>query len=279
MKLDLRGVWAIVPEALDALCAADVAAAAPEVPAQQRVRTVAVIPIRGVIQHRPDIFMSIFGGTSSVSIARAVQAAASDDSVDTIVLDVDSPGGEVHGVTEAAAAVFEARSRKRIVAIANGVMASAAYWIGSAAHEVVATPSGEVGSIGVIAMHQDVSAAMEAAGVKTTIISAGRHKADGSPLQPLTDEARAAIQADVDSYYDLFVRDVARHRGTTPAQVRSGYGQGMVLTAQAAKSAGLVDRVESMDALLVRLAGGKAKGSNARRADVEGRRLALLRLG
>jgi hypothetical protein len=79
MKLDLRGVWAIVPEALDALCAADVAAAAPEVQAQQRVRTVAVIPIRGVIQHRPDIFMSIFGGTSSVTYDDGLAATVALD--------------------------------------------------------------------------------------------------------------------------------------------------------------------------------------------------------
>jgi signal peptide peptidase SppA len=279
MRLDERSILAIDPAALAGIRARlALGERAETTTAEAAPRgVVAVIPIRGPIQHRPDVWMSFLGGTSSVGITAAVRAAAADDTVRTIVLDVDSPGGEVYGVTEAAAAVFEARSRKRVVAIANGLMASAAYWIASQAEEIIITPSGEAGSIGVIAMHADLSKQLEADGVTVSIIHAGEHKADGSPYVPLSDSAKAALQADVDAYYDLFVRDVARGRGVKPADVRAGFGRGRVLTASAAKAEGLVDRIESLDALLARLTAPKR--NNARRADVERRRLALHRLG
>ena len=104
--------------------------------------------------------------------------------------------------------------------------ASAAYWLASAANEVIITPSGEVGSIGVLAAHQDVSAAMDRDGIKTTLVSAGRYKTEGNPFEPLTDDARGYLQSRVDDYYGMFIRAVADHRRVKIDAVRDGFGSG-----------------------------------------------------
>jgi signal peptide peptidase SppA len=153
----------------------------------------------------------------------------------------------VTGVDELSKMIYDARGSKPIVAVANHLMASAAYWIGTAADELVVTPSGEVGSIGVFAAHQDVSAAMEKEGVKTTLISAGKYKTEGNPFEPLTDEAHASIQARVDDYYSMFTKAVARNRGVNVADVRGGFGEGRVVGAQQAVSLGMADRVATLD--------------------------------
>jgi signal peptide peptidase SppA len=174
-------------------------------------------------------------------------AAVNDARIGAIVFDVNSPGGSVTGVDELSKMIYDARGSKPIVAVANHLMASAAYWIGTAADELVVTPSGEVGSIGVFAAHQDVSAAMEKEGVKTTLISAGKYKTEGNPFEPLTDEAHASIQARVDDYYSMFTKAVARNRGVNVADVRGGFGEGRVVGAQQAVSLGMADRVATLD--------------------------------
>jgi signal peptide peptidase SppA len=131
--------------------------------------------------------------------------------------------------------------------------ASAAYWIASQADEIVVTPSGDVGSIGVLVMHDDVSKAEEMAGFKTTVISAGKYKAEGHPFEPLSDEARGELQKLVDDVYAMFVADVAQGRGTTAEAVRSGYGQGRLQLANDAVASGLADRVDTIDSTLEQL--------------------------
>jgi ClpP class serine protease len=114
-------------------------------------------------------------------------------------------------------------------------------------------PSGSVGSIGVFAAHEDLSAALEKEGIKMTLISAGKYKVAGNPFEKLSDEERAEVQARVNDAYGQFVKDVARGRETTPAAVRSGYGEGRMLEAKAAKAAGMIDRIATMDETLARL--------------------------
>jgi signal peptide peptidase SppA len=210
---------------------------------------IAVIPIVGLISNRAQSL-----GTGADRIGAMVDAAVKSARVDGIVFDIDSPGGTVTGVPELADKIYEAGKIKPTVSVANGLMASAAYWAGSAANKVVVTPSGEPGSIGVYLLHEDWTAAMEADGVKITEISAGKYKTEGAPWKPLDEEAESYLQGRVTAAYDWFVKDVARFRGDTPAAVRKGYGEGRVLTAKDAVAAKLADRVGTLSETVARMA-------------------------
>jgi signal peptide peptidase SppA len=218
---------------------------------------VAVIPLRGVITPRASLFSMLFGGGGGLeSFRESFRAALDDDEVSSILIDVDSPGGSVSLVAETAAEVLGARGVKPIVAIANTMAASAAYHIASAADELVITPSGFAGSIGVYIVHDDLSKLNEDIGILPTYISAGKYKVDGNQDEPLSDSAREALQADVDDFYDVFVAAVAEGRGVSEAAVRKGYGEGRTLTAPRALAAGLVDRIATYEQTVTRLLAG-----------------------
>ncbi|NBW52184.1 MAG: signal peptide peptidase SppA, partial [Betaproteobacteria bacterium] len=176
-----------------------------------------------------------------------IRQAAYDDSVSALVIHIDSPGGSVYGVAELADEIVSARAKKPVVAIANSLAASAAYWIGCSASEFYVTPGGEVGSIGVWQAHQDYSKAMDEAGVKTTLISAGKFKVEGNPYAPLDEEAQGFMQSRVDDYYAAFTKAVAKGRGVPISQVRDGMGQGRVLGADAALASSMVDGIATFD--------------------------------
>lgn len=223
----------------------------------QMVGTVAVIPVYGVISGRADLFTAMSGGTSVQRLQDTFRDAISDEDVTAVVLDIDSPGGSTDLIPELAATIRGVRGKKPVVAVANTRAASAAYWIGAQADEFVVTPSGDVGSIGVFAAHSDLSGAQEKMGVKTTFISAGKFKTEGNPFEPLSEEARAAIQATVDEYYGMFVKDVAMGRRVTAATVREDFGQGRMLTAVNAVKAGMADRLDTLEATVQRFARGQ----------------------
>jgi signal peptide peptidase SppA len=228
-------------------------AGAAQQPMQRQQGAVAVLPLYGTISQRMGLMTESSGGTSTQAFSKMFRQAVADPSVGAIVLDVDSPGGSVFGVQELASEIYAARGPKPIVAVANSLAASAAYWIASAADEFSVTPSGEVGSIGVIAVHEDASGAYEQMGVRHTLITAGKYKGEANPYQPLNDDDREALQASVNEYYDAFVGAVAKYRGATPADVRGGYGQGRVVSAREAKRLGMVDKVETLDDAIGRL--------------------------
>jgi len=223
---------------------------------------VAIIPIRGVIANRMSMLDDISGGTSSEGLGRAIQSAVRDEGIKAIVFDVDSPGGAVSGATEISQMIYDARGIKPIVAHVNARAASKAYWIASAADEIVVTASGAVGSIGVLGVHDDLSGAMEKAGIKKTIISAGKFKADGNPFAPLGDDVRDRIQSSVDAAYDSFVRDVARNRNVSLAAVREGFGQGDMVDAAQAVAEGMADRVGSLEETLQRFGASQFASSS-----------------
>ncbi len=238
-------------------------------PAAEPAR-IAVIPVYGVVaQHA----MSM--GASTADIGAQFDRAMARADVDAILLDVDSPGGTVSGVPELAAKIYAGRGTKPIVAIANSLAASAAYWIAAAADQVWVTPSGETGSIGVYTTHEDWSEAMEKMGVKVTSISRGKYKLEGAPWEPLTDEAKAAIEERVDEVYGWFTKDVATFRGATPAQVRSGYGEARVLGAKQSVAANLADKVGTFEDVVAMLAKKVARKPRGSRAVVEREKLAL----
>ncbi len=217
------------------------------------------------------------GGTSIEKFTSRFRQLVRDPSIGSIILDVDSPGGGVSGVEELTAEIFAARETKRIVAVANSLAASAAFWIGSAAGEFVVTPSGEVGSIGIVAIHNDLSVAQEKAGVKTTFITAGKFKAEGNSSEALSDEARENIQERVDAYFDVFVKNVAHNRGVSVATVKNDFGEGRVVGAKQALTSGMVDRIATLDQTIDRVSRtrGQVARSKAQGAGLEMRRRRL----
>ena len=210
---------------------------------------IAVLPFYGIVTQRGNMVDDVSGpGTASTQqFSNMLRAALQDETVSQILIDIDSPGGSVYGVAELADEIVNARSHKPIVAIANSLAASAAYWIGCSASELYVTPGGEVGSIGVWQAHQDYSKAMDDAGVKTTLISAGKFKVEGNPYAPLDEEAQGFMQSRVDDYYAAFTKAVAKGRGVPISQVRDGMGQGRVLGADAALASSMVDGIATFD--------------------------------
>jgi len=228
-------------------------------PMTKRGGGVAVIPVRGVIAHRMGAMDESSGGTSTERIGAMLRQVMADDSVGTIVLDVDSPGGTVPGVHELADQIFEMRGRgtKRFVAVANSLMASAAYWIASQCDEIISIPSGRVGSIGVFAAHEDLSAALEKEGIKVTLVSYGKFKVEGNPFEALSAEGLAQMQGRVDQAGEQFSLDVARGRGVRVSAVKGGFGQGRALGASEARSVGLIDGIGTLEAVVSNLVVGR----------------------
>lgn len=223
---------------------------------------VAVIPVQGPIMHRASWF-----GTSVGVVRTMLREALADTSVGSIVLHVDSPGGSVFGLPELADEIRSARDIKPIVAVADAYAASAGYFLASQATEVMVAPSGQVGSIGVLVMHTEFSAMDERIGITTTFVHAGKHKVEGNPYEPLSDAARAKIQADVDAYYAMFVDAVAAGRGVDVDTVASdAFGQGRMLLADDAVAVGMADAVGNLEAAISRaaeLASGTRTGPGA----------------
>ena len=243
---------------------------------------IAVLPLYGVITQRGNMIEDVSGpgSVSTQKFAAALRQALADESVSQILIDIDSPGGSVYGVAELADEIVAARTQKPIIAIANSLAASAAYWIGCSASEFYVTPGGEVGSIGVWQAHFDYSQALAAEGVTPTLISAGTYKVEGNPYAPLDPEAQAFMQSRVDDYFLAFSKAVAKGRGVPIAQVRNGMGQGRVLGADAALEQNMVDGIVTLDEtirkmLLKARAKAKTKGS---RIGLAAQRLALAEL-
>lgn len=220
---------------------------------------VAVINIIGPIFRYANFFTAVSGATSVQGIAAQFRAALDDPAVAEIILNIDSPGGEIAGISELSQAIYDGRGRKPVVAYADHLMASAAYWIGSAASRVAASPTALLGSIGVLATitrEQDPEGEVTYEFVSST-----------SPkklVDPETDAGRAQIQAIVDDLGAVFAADVARNRGVAVKTVLDAFGQGDVLIASKAVTAGMADEISTFDALLVAasrqtgLTGGKA---------------------
>ena len=216
---------------------------------------IGVLPLYGVVTQRGNMVDDISGpgSTSTQQFTSALRQVLADDTVGQILIDIDSPGGSVYGVAELASEIIKARAQKPVVAVANSLAASAAYWIGCAASEFYVTPGGEVGSIGVWQAHFDYSKALEEEGVKTTLVSAGKFKVEGNPYVPLDPQAQAFMQSRVDDYYKAFIQAVAVGRGVSVDDVRNGMGEGRVLGADAALAQRMVDGIASFDDVLAKM--------------------------
>jgi signal peptide peptidase SppA len=206
---------------------------------------VAVIPIVGTLVQRADWLDAMSGMIGYGHIERMFVAALDDPAVKEIILELDSPGGEVAGAFDMADRMYEARGEKPMTAIATELAASAAYLIASAADEIVVPRTGAVGSIGVVATHVDYSKALDKRGIAVTFIYAGDKKVDGNPYQPLPDSVRAEWQAEIDEVYQLFVETVARNRGISADWVKKT--QAAMFMGRHAVDVGLANRVNTFD--------------------------------
>lgn len=210
---------------------------------------VAVIPVLGSLVGRGAYLGPVSGMTSYEGLKHQIQSAAADGAVTSIILDMDSPGGEAVGAFEVGEAVRAAAGRKPVLAVVNGMAASAAYAIAAGATKIITSSSGISGSIGVVMMHADYSKALADRGVRPTIIKAGARKAAASPVRELTDEDKALLQAEVDRFFEIFVSHVSAMRaGLSPDAVRALEARTFI--GADAVAAGLADEVGSFEAAL-----------------------------
>lgn len=211
---------------------------------------VGIVTVTGSLVTRGPWIGSHSGLTSYEGIKHQLQRAAADKRVKSIILDLDTPGGEANGAFEAAQSVRHAAERKPVIALANGMAASAGYALASGATKLITTPSAISGSIGCVLLHLDHSRALENEGIRPTLITAGAHKTDGNALEPLTDETLAALQREVNRYYELFIETVAAGRGrTTPASVARNT-EGRTFVGREAVAARLADDVGTFEEVL-----------------------------
>lgn len=236
--------------------------------------TIALLPLYGIISQRVGMLTEFSGGTSTDAFGAAYRRAMADSEIGAVVIDADGPGGSVFGVQETAALIRSTRGQKPVVAVVNSQAASATLWIAAQAEEMVITPSGEAGSVGVLAIHEDHSVEAEQAGVKLTIMtsSGAPYKAEGNPYEPLSDDATQRLKSRLDAYESVFFKDMAKARGVSVSKVRADFGQGRMLLAGEAVGAGLADRIATLQETVDRLAAGMAKGRGrgGARAEVNG---------
>jgi signal peptide peptidase SppA len=218
------------------------------------VERIAVVSVIGTLVSRSGYLESASGLSSYAEIGEAIAAAMADPTVHGVVLDVDSAGGEVGGLFDLVEQIGAIKSAtgKPLWAVANECALSAAYAIASAADRVYVTCTGEIGSVGVVAVHVDESGADAKAGLSWTFVFAGERKVDGNAHAPLSDRARAAIQADVDRLYGELCALVAANRGLTPEAVRGTHAA--VYRGELAVRAGLADRVGALDLAIAEMA-------------------------
>ncbi len=209
----------------------------------------AIIPVVGPIIRRAFMFSRVSGLTDLEMLRGELLAAQDSGAVSRIMLAIDSPGGETTGITELASYIRETDARKPVVAFIEGLGASAAYYLAAAAREIIAAPMGIAGSIGV---RMAVRKSKDPAGVATfDFVSSQSPK---KRLDPESAEGATEIQQLMDDLAAVFIRDVATYRGVSEETVLSDFGQGGVMAADRALAAGLIDRVETQEAALARLA-------------------------
>jgi signal peptide peptidase SppA len=232
---------------------------------RQAPTPVPILPVYGVITQRATWMSMIFGGASIDRLRQDLLALLGNPDVKAVVLDFNSPGGTVSGMTEFAAELRALRGgEKPIVGVVNPMCASAALWIAAQCDEIVITPSGSVGSIGVYAVHEEYSRLLDAAGVTVTVVASSPEKVEISEYLPLTADAEATIKAEVDRHAIAFRADMAKGRRVGMDVVANTYGQGRMLAPQDALKAGLIDRVDTLVNTVDRLARTRAVPKRAR---------------
>lgn len=213
---------------------------------------VAILGIAGPLFKRANLFTAISGASSYDVLRTDLQAALDDPKVNAILLDIDSPGGEVNGGNELAQAIYAARDTKPIVAYVGGTGASMAYWIASSASKVVVDPTSILGSIGTqVAFAERAPAAGE---MRYRFVST---QSPNKNPDPGTEAFDKSVQTTIDALSAVFIEAVARNRGVTVAAVLSDFGKGGTFVGQMAVDAGLADSVGDFEGVLAELTAGR----------------------
>lgn len=213
----------------------------------KRENGVAVIDISGPIVRYADLFSEISGGTATAHLALDFQTAIEDSSVRAIVLNIDSPGGEATGIHELGEMIYAARGKKPVAAYAEGYAASAAYWLASAADEIVTDKTAMLGSIGVVFAVPDPT---KRTAKDIEIVSSQSPK---KRLDPTTEAGRSELQRWADELGDVFVSSVARNRAVSEEVVLSEFGQGGIRIGADAVAHRMADRLGSLESLISEL--------------------------
>lgn len=236
---------------------------------------VAVLPLFGTMFQHGSMEMNASGGTSTEQFGRQFSALNNNPAVKSIVIETHSPGGQVWGTEELSNLIYSARGQTRVVSAVNSQAASAALWTSTAAEQVFITPGGEMGSVGVVTMHVDVSQSEEKRGIKRTLIATPDKKIAGHPWAPLDGETAAEWKSEIESTLSRFVGALSRNRGKSAEHVTSKFGGGGMLDANQAVKAGMADGIATFDEVLAgeigRLKAAAGRGnarSNARRIEL-----------
>lgn len=207
-----------------------------------------MIPIVGSLTHRATGMQAMSGVLDYGAIERTIEAGMQDTDVNSILLDMSTPGGAVSGAFDLRDYIFAQRGRKPIISIARDSMASAGYLIGSATDRVLTAQTGMVGSIGVVFAHVDRSKQLDMQGVKPTFIHAGAQKVAGNSAEPLSDEAREMLQDSVNQTYEQFVAAVVEARGMSASAVKGT--EARVFSGAVAVEQGLADEVATLSSAI-----------------------------
>lgn len=235
MKTPLKSsLFAVAPNWIAAVLADAKVTYAAQTPAGA-----AFVPVVGLLGQ------GIFAHTSYPEIRTALWRAGDNPEVRAIKLFISSPGGECAGLPETAAVIRAVARKKPVDAYVSDLAASAAYWLAAQCSTITASPSAELGSVGILDAHMDLSGALEQAGIKPTVITAGQFKGERLPFQPLSDAARSHMQSSVDEWYQQFLTEIRQGRGHR-VDPSSAYGDGRLLTAKQALAAGLIDFVGTL---------------------------------
>lgn len=248
---------------------------------------VGLLPVYGILSQRMNMMQEMSGGTSLQQLGAEFRGMLADAGTKAIILDFDTPGGGVSGTAELAQEIYDSRGVKPIVAQVNSLCASAGYWLACQADEIVVTPSGQAGSIGVYTVHEDISKMLEMKGIAPTIVRDGKNKLEANEFGPLSADALAHIQKRVSESGAAFIDAVARGRGgnITSAVVNDRFGQGRMFGAAELVDRRMADRVGTLHETLDRFGvtinptAKAAREANAQRSQATDNLITKLKAG
>jgi len=230
---------------------------------------VAVVSMHGVMAKRANLFTKVSGGVSTEIVGKELRAAANDNSVKAIILDVDSPGGEVDGIKGICRIIREIATVKPIHSFSDGSMTSGAQWVAaSCINSWIESPTVYCGSVGVVTTHIDISEQEKRHGVKTTEISAGRLKRAASSYEPLSVDGKESIESVLNAIHKVFIEDISEFRGLDPLLVRHTIADGRLILGKESIQLGLVNGYKSLNQVIRDLADGVKSEPNFKQKEV-----------
>jgi len=214
---------------------------------------VGIINIEGSLFSKSSWYTKWMDLTSYDDIRSALVQAAENDSIDTILLKIDSPGGAAAGVDDVSNLINKIKADKNVISFTDRQMASAAYWIGASANKIYSTRMADVGSIGVVTVHQEITKMLDEYGIKATVLRSAEYKALGGPMEKLSDKAKTMIQDRLDALHDEFVTHVSLSLGIPPAKVSEDIANGKTYLGYDALKLGMVHGITTIDDLIGKL--------------------------